>query len=59
MADLEKKVSDTRAEISGIASAYAGTRPVVRQLVDLALLSRGLLKGEALSAFIKRSVELL
>lgn len=56
---LEKKVSDARAEISSLASDYAGKQPVVRQLVDLALLSRGLLKGEALSAFIKRSVELL
>jgi molecular chaperone HtpG len=32
---------------------------VVKQAIDLALLSQGLLKGEALSTFIKRSVELI
>ena len=29
------------------------------QLIDLALLQGGLLKGEALSAFVRRSVEML
>jgi molecular chaperone HtpG len=31
----------------------------VRQLLDLALLSQQMLTGEALSAFVKRSVEIL
>jgi len=30
-----------------------------RQVVDLALLQQGLLKGEELSAFLKRSVEMI
>jgi molecular chaperone HtpG len=34
-------------------------QPVVSQLVDLALLSNGLLKGEALSKFIKRNVDII
>jgi len=35
------------------------TQDIVHQLVDLSLLSNGLLKGEALSKFIKRSIELV
>lgn len=35
------------------------SKETVSQLVDLALLSNGLLKGEALSKFIKRSIELI
>ena len=31
----------------------------VKQLTDIALLSQGMLKGEALSAFIDRSIELV
>lgn len=37
----------------------AGTNKTVSQLIDLALLGNGMLKGEALSQFIKRSVELI
>jgi molecular chaperone HtpG len=38
---------------------YASKNPQVKQLIDLALLQNGLLKGEALSNFIKRSIELM
>ena len=38
---------------------YAQQNPVVSQLIDLALLQNGLLKGEALSNFIKRSVDII
>ncbi len=37
----------------------AAQDPVVRQLIDLALLQNGMLKGEALNNFVKRSVELI
>lgn len=40
-------------------AAYASENQKLRQIIDLALLSNGMLKGEALSSFIKRSVELL
>ncbi len=40
-------------------AAYASENQKLRQIIDLALLSNGMLKGEALSNFIKRSVELL
>ena len=38
---------------------YATKNPVVQQLIDLALLQNGLLRGEALSKFIKRSTDLM
>ena len=38
---------------------YASGQPRLRQIIDLALLASGLLKGEALDAFIKRSASLL
>jgi len=56
---LESANAKSRDEMAAVASDYAKTQPVVRQLIDLALLGTGLLKGEALSAFIKRSVALL
>ena len=57
--DLEKTVADTRAEQEKRVADYAKTTPTVRQLVDLALLGNGLLRGADLSAFIDRSYSLL
>ncbi|MDE6267711.1 MAG: molecular chaperone HtpG [Muribaculaceae bacterium] len=57
--DLEAEVSKARDEESKLTSDYASKQPVVRQLIDLALLGNGLLRGEDLSNFIHRSVELL
>lgn len=54
--DETKKVRDDKKDIY---VKYASDNKELRQLVDLALLSNNLLKGEALSAFIRRSVELI
>lgn len=54
--DETKKVRDGKKDIY---VKYASDNKELRQLVDLALLSNNLLKGEALSAFIRRSVELI
>ena len=56
---LENATKALRDDESKALSDYAATQPMVRQLVDLALLGNGLLKGEALNAFINRSVSLL
>ena len=56
---LELEVSELRSKQEHMISEYASKQAVVKQLIDLALLGNGLLKGEALSSFIKRSVELL
>lgn len=50
MADIDNKDKDA-------VSAYANENKNIRQLIDLALLSNGMLKGEALSNFIKRNME--
>ncbi len=57
--DLEKAVGDTRTEQYNAIDAYASGAPKVNQLVDLALLANGLLKGRHLSDFIARSIDLL
>ena len=59
MSEKEKKVSELRDKESSIISDYAKTQPVVRQIIDLALLQSHLLSGEYLNQFIKRSVDLL
>ncbi len=55
----EKEVDSLRKKESELLTQYANEHKLVRQLVDLALLSNNMLKGEALSQFIKRSVEML
>lgn len=57
--DVEKKISDIESEIKRIYSDYASQDKVVQELIDLALLQNGMLKGEALNKFIKRSIELI
>lgn len=41
------------------ASKYASEHPVIKQVVDLALLSNNMLKGQSLSDFIKRSTDMI
>jgi molecular chaperone HtpG len=57
--DLEKEVADTRGEQEIVISNYAKGNDLIKQLIDLALLGNGLLRGEDLSKFIARSVSLL
>lgn len=57
--ELEKEVGVLREKMSKEISEYAAAQPLVKQLIDLALLGNGLLKGAQLSDFIRRSVELL
>ena len=59
VSDLEKSVAEARGEQEKLVAEYAAGVPVVKQLIDLALLQGGLLKGEALSEFVRRSVEML
>ena len=61
-ADLEKNESsakELREKKDAIVSKFAAGNDTVKQLIDIALLGNGLLKGEALSNFLKRSVSLL
>ncbi len=59
ISDLEAEVGKNREKEDTIIKDYASKQEVVKQIIDLALLQSGLLKGEALSAFIQRSISLL
>ena len=56
--DVEKKIEAQKTEKENILNGYAAGNKVVHQLIDLALLQNNMLKGEALTNFVKRSVEL-
>lgn len=61
-ADLEatrKAISDEQKKRDDIVAAYAKGNNVVHQLIDLALLQNGMLKGAALDSFLKRSIEMI
>ena len=57
--EKEKQAESLRDEENKAIGSYAATNPLVRQLIDIALLGNNLLKGKALDEFLRRSVELL
>ena len=56
---IHQEISDLEQKRDEALASYAAKQEKMSQLVDLALLSQGLLKGESLSQFINRSVDLL
>lgn len=56
---LESEIATQRADKEKAVAAFGATEPLVKQVIDLALLANGLLRGENLSQFINRSVQLL
>ena len=58
-AEAEKAVQEQKDKKNDVLSGFAADNAVVHQLIDLALLQNGMLKGEALDKFLKRSVELI
>ena len=59
MTNTNRTLDELRSRRDAILTEYAAGNKVVGQLIDLALLANGLLKGEPLSRFIRRSVELI
>jgi molecular chaperone HtpG len=57
--DVEKKISELRGKKDDALKDFASNNKLVSQLIDLALLSNNMLKGEALNRFVKRSIELI
>ena len=57
--DIDKKLEEKKQQKDGIINQYAADNKIVHQLIDLALLQNGMLKGEALTNFVKRSIELI
>ena len=55
----EKAVDEQRDKKRTVLSEYAKDNKIVHQLIDLALLQNGMLKGAALDSFLKRSIDLI
>ena len=59
VSNTEKSVSEQKDKKSQVISDYAKGNDIIHQLIDLALLQNGMLKGPGLAAFLKRSVDLI
>lgn len=57
--EYREKLDELKKQKEGLLEEYGKSNKIVGQLIDLALLANGLLKGEALNNFVKRSVELI
>ena len=59
MQETQSKVDELDTKIKEIYNGFAKDHKVVSQLIDLALLSNGMLRGESLDNFVNRSLELI
>jgi len=57
--EYSDKLENLRKQKQSLLQEYSKGNKIVGQLIDLALLANGLLKGEALNRFVKRSVDLI
>ena len=57
--NTQKTISELKDKKNQILADFAKGNSVVHQLIDLALLQNGMLKGEALDRFLKRSIDLI
>jgi chaperone htpG len=57
--NTEKAMNEQREKKNKVLADYAQSNKVVHELIDLALLQNGMLKGEALDKFLKRSIEMI
>ena len=58
-ADCEKAVQEQKDKKQEVLNDFAAQNDIIHQLIDLALLQNGMLRGEALDKFLKRSVDLI
>jgi len=59
LSDVTKKIKELNDKKDGILKEFGTNNKLVSQLIDLALLSNNMLKGESLTKFVKRSIELI
>lgn len=59
MEELTKQISEKESARDSVLADFGKSNKLVKQLIDLALLSNNMLKGEDLTKFVKRSVELI
>lgn len=58
-ANTQKAIDEQKQKRDALIADYAKDNNIVHQLIDLALLQNGMLKGEALDRFLRRSVEMI
>ncbi len=59
LTDVEKKIDELKNQKKEIMIKYGSENKYIKQLIDLALLANNMLKGEDLTKFVKRSVDLI
>ena len=59
LADTQRNIDDQQQKKKQVIADAAKENPIVHQLIDLALLQNGMLRGEALDKFLRRSIELI
>ena len=59
MAQCDKDIAEQKNKKEQILADYAKNNKLIHELIDLALLQNGMLKGESLNNFVKRSIELI
>ena len=57
--NTQKAIDEQKGKKNAIIASYAKDNNIVHQIIDLALLQNGMLKGAALDSFIRRSVEMI
>ena len=57
--DVEKKIEELKRKKKDVLNKYGSENKYVKQLIDLALLANNMLKGEDLTKFVKRSIDLI
>ena len=57
--NTDKALNEQREKKTTVLSDYAKDNQIVHQLIDLALLQNGMLKGASLDTFLKRSIDLI
>ena len=58
-ANTQKAIDEQKQKRDALIADYAKDNNIVHQLIDLALLQNGMLKGEALARFLRRSVDMI
>ena len=59
IAEGDKKLDELRKKKEEILKGFADGQSLVRQLIDIALLQNNMLKGQSLSTFIKRTIDMI
>ena len=57
--NTEKAINEQKSKKTEVLDSYAKGNDIIHQLIDLALLQNGILKGQALDVFLKRSIDMI